>query len=847
MKNLLRAICALLLLTVADATGQVPDAAPPPRLQAPLLPGAYPAGVPLNYIRTWQPTCALRDAQALQQQGKELWETKYFDGLGRAVQTVEKGKSPRRGDIVSISIPETRGGEGREYLPFTFEGGNGRFRNHAFADQYRFWSTMQPQEQVFFGSKSKDLSPDGRVRKICAPGNNWQGNGRGQSFLFPAHLKPDDVACWKTGLQEGALPVFAGMYGTGALQKEISVDENNRQLVTYKDKEGRVIMRKAPVAAVSENGHNGFACTYFIFDPLGRLRYIIPPKLVEVLAANGWKLTAVLAADLAFRFEYDARGRKVIARLPGIPETEYVYDARDRPVLQRGGNLRAAGRWMATGYDALNRPVLTGILTTALSGPALREWLGKNAILPPGNLDTLTQTFYDHYRFPGAAFLLPVEMEKVRVAGGASGDPQPASESANGKVTGMRVKVLGTNRWLLRTFRYDQKMRLCQETGMLHNGVTETITRLYNFSGKELVSRHLHGHPRSKVLQVVQTNYQYDHAGRTLSVSLRLNDNPVHQRTVAKMEYGPSGELSGKSFLRANGSVLESLQYQYNVRGWLTGINADFVQPVAAAPHYFGQTLHYDQGFSQRQFNGNIAGMQWKGSCEPVRRAYGFTYDPLDRLLVARYSQPGSTNPPNFDMILGNGADPAQAYDLNGNIRRLRHWGARGVQLSLLLDDLRYQYEGPSAGKTGNQLLGVADIVKTKAPDAGDFTDDPGASLSDYAYDLNGNMTRDRNKGIDSIRWNVLDLPEEVIVNGKGKVQYQYDAAGNKLSHSVISYSGGKAAVVRVDYLSGFVYRNDTLQFFLHGEGRARPVPGERGHRGSPGIILCATIWGASA
>ncbi len=51
----------------------------------------------------------------------------------------------------------------------------------------------------------------------------------------------------------------------------------------------------------------------------------------------------------------------------------------------------------------------------------------------------------------------------------------------------------------------------------------------------------------------------------------------------------------------------------------------------------------------------------------------------------------------------------------------------------------------------------------------------------DYSYDVNGNLTLDKNKSISSITYNHLNLPQVITVTGKGTITYTYDAAGNKL------------------------------------------------------------------
>ncbi|MGJ7033535.1 RHS repeat domain-containing protein [Niabella hirudinis] len=94
------------------------------------------------------------------------------------------------------------------------------------------------------------------------------------------------------------------------------------------------------------------------------------------------------------------------------------------------------------------------------------------------------------------------------------------------------------------------------------------------------------------------------------------------------------------------------------------------------------------------------------------------------------------------------------------------------------------------------------------------------------AYDANGNLTKDENKNISSISYNVLNLPEQIIVTspvggsgGGGTIAYLYDAAGNKLGKTV-SETGQPQKVTT--YLGGMIFENGVLQFVNTEEGRVR-------------------------
>jgi len=52
----------------------------------------------------------------------------------------------------------------------------------------------------------------------------------------------------------------------------------------------------------------------------------------------------------------------------------------------------------------------------------------------------------------------------------------------------------------------------------------------------------------------------------------------------------------------------------------------------------FNLSLHYERGFTPgyEQYNGNLTGQTWRGR-DGVQRAYGYVYDPLNRLLQGDY------------------------------------------------------------------------------------------------------------------------------------------------------------------------------------------------------------------
>lgn len=93
--------------------------------------------------------------------------------------------------------------------------------------------------------------------------------------------------------------------------------------------------------------------------------------------------------------------------------------------------------------------------------------------------------------------------------------------------------------------------------------------------------------------------------------------------------------------------------------------------------------------------------------------------------------------------------------------------------------------------------------------------------MKDYAYDGNGSLMSDANKKITQIQYNYLNLPKQIHLQGKGTISYVYSAAGEKLKKVTVDSTVSPVRTSTTIYMLGN-YLNDTLQFIITEEGRAR-------------------------
>jgi len=118
----------------------------------------------------------------------------------------------------------------------------------------------------------------------------------------------DSVQIWNISSVQLSLPVDGGAYQPGQLLKMVETDEQGHQIVEYKDKLGKTILKKQQLKASASTGHWGWLCTYYVYDTLQNLRVIIQPQAV-VLINGSWSINQTIANELCFRYEYDGRRR----------------------------------------------------------------------------------------------------------------------------------------------------------------------------------------------------------------------------------------------------------------------------------------------------------------------------------------------------------------------------------------------------------------------------------------------------------------------------------------------------------------------------------------------------------
>lgn len=284
-----------------------------------------------NYIRTTTdyPTVVNSDLDI-------ITNRQYFDGLGRAIQTVSEDQGPTSNeDIVIATEYDSQGRVLHTYEAKAIDGNNGSFQSYASLDTI---------DRVVY---SYEPSPLNRPTSMTHTG-----------FDHPSTTTYGANASTYLGY-----PAFS-------LFKQTEIDGDNKQSISYTDKRGRII-------STEQAGPGGVSplVTSTSYDDKDRIMLIIPPGSTSAVS------------NLNFSYTYYGNDLVHKKKIPDQDEIEYRYNRRDLPISYQDGMQRALSRWINTHYDDYGRVTRTGYNAT----PGTNNQ-GTNPTVNTSN--RLTQTNY---------------------------------------------------------------------------------------------------------------------------------------------------------------------------------------------------------------------------------------------------------------------------------------------------------------------------------------------------------------------------------------------------------------------------------------------------------------------
>jgi RHS repeat-associated protein len=753
----------------------------------------------------------------------------YFDGLGRPISTVRESYTPnyyhQKNNITYDAIGRTD----RAYQPF-----------ESSTLGYEFIASTVPLSDKPYMSTVYEASPLSRpIKKIMEDGNFVKmeyGTNDATNYL----VKLFNVTAGTNGNYYTLSPVTTnnGLYPINTLYRVTSWDENastaepkKGRTDVFKDKIGRTILTRKFVK-VGANFND--VDTYNIYDDYSNLIAVIPP---DVLTTTG-----ISAYSLVFQYKYDNQNRLCFKWIPGADPQELYYDNRDLVVLTQDGKQKVESKFLATLYDAIGRPVKTGFVPTTTVGTTrtnVEAYITAYSGIPATAIaatDVLTETSY--------------VLNKSLVA------------QTKAKVLGTKLSTDAD--YITTNFEYDTYGRMNATTGNSH---TNQYTSMYfpqNSADKPYSNFHSWVGPDNQYKVTLQYNY-YDNGLRPTTTQHRIIldntwANSTPNRTVSFLKYDYKDRVIEKNlgyvydWWTGSTKSLQSIDYEYNNRNWLTKINNGHLpqatwyalfQPLISCadpyvwcfaygtwnydpaitagdnnPDLFAMELRYDNpnlalpSSQVAQKNGNISQMVWQVAGRE-KQAYSFAYDELDRLLEANYtdintqgnwcgSMPLYTNDNKYK-------EKIVYEDSRGNINKIMRNGlisnamwpvGSGAMCGNFgpIDDLSFTYQTNNK----NRVKNISDAVTIPIDPLVKHGFEAKTNAVDYEYDENGNLKKDDHKGITSIEYNYLNLPTKITFTNNRSIEFNYDATGKKWRKTV---KNGSLTDVR-DYIDGVEFKS---------------------------------------
>ncbi|WP_418659143.1 DUF6443 domain-containing protein, partial [Alistipes communis] len=690
----------------------------------------------------------------------------YYNGLGLPEQSIQIAASPDGRDLVTpIGYDALLREDAKSYLSYAARSSGGRKQASALTNQQAFYGTLygQADAQRSFTEKVYEASPLGRVRKQALPG--YMKDFEVVYTEFDYRTNDTDEVRWLAVGVDGEL-VCEGCHDAGTLSCTVTTDPDGHVVQSFTDGLGRTLLSRTfdddePID------------TYSVYDEYGRLRWVVTPEGSYLLSdSQTFPVDDDFAEKYCYVYTYNDRGLMVEKRMPGR-EAEYMrYDEGDRLRVSQDGNLRAKKQWISYSYDALGR-VQEQSLATEIEWTPVRplvEIIGEpiEFLEPPylGASVPLRKYVYDTY--PSEVQAAGIGFQPIEGLTATDGESL-RYDNATGSLTYEKLAVLANDTitgYHQRAYYYDYKGRLIQTVERdTEDGILCTSQR-YDFVGNLIAQRE--SYTRAGKTDDIDRTFTYDDRSRLLRETTQVNGGEL---AVVDYEYDELGRLSGRML----GTVEE--QSDYDIRSWLTEKSSEL----------FSMSLGHS-------YTGNITSWQWQHKGDPSgdgpQNRYEFTYDDLSRLTHTDQYVNGERVRQNVERHL--------SYDRNGNLLSMIRYENGEEQCNM-----KYQYQGNHLYRyMEDELVDVdfgADTV-TMLPSVLRFESlKPWLAL--HEYDANGNVTKDRERGLD-MSYNCLNLLEYASDNDANAINYCYLADGTKLSATTGDDCG-------FSYRGSFTYRTD--------------------------------------
>lgn len=670
----------------------------------------------------------IKETVHLDTNGASIENVSYYNGLGNLSEIVSTA-SGTSDNVYTFKTYDSKGRESKNFYPTPIGSGLD------FKDYYSFVSASSNYYNDEYAFKQNYYDDADHIVREDVAGNNWHAHSAHNECSYETNTLSDKV------IRYDADPIAKSYYPEGCLEKESAKDADGNEVVIFKDLDGNTIL---------ERRNQGD--TYYVYDKLGQLRYILSPQYQE---------KEDLAA-YAYQYDYDECGNLVRKTLPGSQYTQYWYDKEGLLAYEQDALLRDKGLYRFYLYDRYGRVVLVGTTTScntniknaklnvsfssqnggiANSGYA---FYGNTSNFSKGSNVSLEKAYYyDSYDFLSGAF---------------KDDFAPISPSQKGGcndlLAGSIIKT-SNGQFLFTVNSYDPKGNLINTSTKGLKGYTSKVSNTYSLTNKLVTSDAELDVKYGELLKISLTNEYSTRNNLLISKKLILSHGEgTESSSTLNYMYDATNRLSQIVRPEQYGNV----SYSYDVHGW----------PVKIESNSFKEELSYSDGVGTPCYNGNISSLKWSNSNYSEKRGYKFHYDRLNRLTEANYGEGESLS------NAGDNFKESVNYDLNGNITSLERHGKKQDGTYGVIDKL-------NVSLNGNQIVNISDAAdKIVYEGALDF--EPASDgISSCKYNDFGALISDTGRGITMIEYDNNKNPIRIQFSNGNVTKYIYSAEGTKL------------------------------------------------------------------
>lgn len=676
---------------------------------------AYSQSINQNYIKE---TIFLND------KGATMSKVDYYNGIGNLVESVGIGANGN--NIYNFKMYDSKGREELFYnaIPINSDFG---FKNK---EELKIASKDFYNDEFAYTKKSYDDADRLTIEEI--PGREWHNNNHNNTSKYEFNSDEDRVKQYLVPID---IKKAESYYPAGTLTKKREIDADGREVIIFTDLADNIVLER-----------RGKCDTYYVYNKLGQLTYVLSPK---------YQMTKDLAG-LAYQYEYDNYNNVIKKVLPGAQYTQYWYDKENKLSILQDANLRDKGLYRFYLYDSFKRIVIVGICTNCNLNIQNKKisvdnsssgFMGTGYDFHNSSLSVVDPTieqvfYYDDYRF----------IENSNLKGFEELRPLHTKFS-NNLLTGT-ISRASNGEYEYTVNSYDVKGNLIHSAKKGLKGYITNIENTYTLTNHIKNSNIKVGVKHGSELNIRLSNTYSEQNNLLLNRQIDLNYGSIPNNIKLEYCYDEINRL--KSIVRPD--KVGRITYDYDLHNWIKKIETNS----------FKEYLYYADGTSRPCFNGNISSMRWENKNYQPIRFYNFYYDEQNRLKEARYGENGDfSEDKNF-------YGEMQSYDANGNIVTLERKGLKCNGKYGCLDNL-------TIGRSGNQTSIVLRLVT-------DFLDgklvdflNRGKRRDSYKYNSFGALISDYDRNITMIDYDDYMNPKRIQFANGNVIKYIYSARGIKL------------------------------------------------------------------